>query len=184
MLAQLISDRSSTILHRRFSLISRLASERARFEGWLQLELLAELQEEFPSLQIEQAYPDSQERCDFYHGASEEWLELKLCVTNYCQGFANYHTRPITDQINGIIQDVSKLRRLPSNAKSSVLVIAYPLPENYSVHKEWNKLLNKIRESGYEVNKAFSMCLERNNQSCNLVGYAIRLGVKDEVEET
>jgi hypothetical protein len=176
MLAQLISDRSSTILTRRYSLISRLASERAKFENWLQLELLAELQEAFPSLQIEKAYPDSQERCDFYHEESEEWLELKLCVTNYCSSFAkSFKPRPITDQIKSILQDVSKLRRLPSNAISSVLAIAYPLPENYSVHNEWNKHLNKIRESSYEVNQAFSMCLERNNQSCNLVGYSIQL---------
>ena len=159
------------------SLVSRLVWKRARFENWLQLCLLNELQSELPSLDIERAYPNSSERCDFWLPAetSESWLELKLCVTNYCSTFADFHrARPITNQISDILRDVRKLQRLQS-AERSVFVLAYPLPESYETHSSWQGHLKRIQDADCSVDEAFALALSRNDVNCKIVGYTISI---------
>ena len=128
---------------------------------------------------LERAFPSSQERCDFWikeNANIESWLELKLCVTNYCSNFTSAHkTRPITTQVSDIIRDAEKLRKISVKHARNVLILAYPLPDDYPHHFAWKEHLSRVESSGKRLDEVFSMTLKRNSQSSNLVGYVLRV---------
>ncbi len=118
MLVDIITEEAHQIIQYNVRMISRLVAERKRFENWLQLEILTRLMEKFPAIEIEKAFPGTQERCDFWlkeQTGEESWIELKLCVTNYCSNYCEISSaRPITNQISDIKRDLHKLHRLPT----------------------------------------------------------------------
>lgn len=177
MLEKPLIDTTAKLLRKNRKLITRLVWERSRFEGWLQLEILNSLMGTLPTLEIEKAYPSSRERCDFWakeDTSKESWLELKLCVTNYCSNFADTHkTRPITTQVSDITRDAEKLSRVSVKHARSILLLAYPLPGKYPQHFAWKEHLSRIESSGKRLDEVFSISLNRNSQSSNLVGYIL-----------
>jgi len=179
MLEQSLVETTEKLLKKNRKLIARLVWERSRFEGWLQLEILNSLMGELPKLEIERSFPLSQERCDFWIQETrkkESWLELKLCVTNYCSEFADSHkSRPITTQVSDIVRDAEKLARIAPIHRRSVLILAYPLPEDYSQHFAWIEHLSRIQSAGKKLDEAFTFILKRNSQTSNLVGYVLRV---------
>jgi DNA-binding sugar fermentation-stimulating protein len=179
MLADLVARTAKDVLHKNSTLVARLASERKRFENWLQLEILKSLMDEYPSIEIEKAFPGSNERCDFWlaeANGSQSWLELKLCVTNYCSVYTDSpSSRPITNQVSEIVRDVEKLNRLPSSYSRSVFLIAYPLPDAIQCHPAWSVHIEKFRQVTKSFTEMFVLPVTRNGKSAFISGYALFL---------
>ena len=74
------------------------AKNRAQFEGWLKVELVDILQKHFPDVEPEKGFVDI---------SFDNWLiELKTINTNYKYPEARELIKPITDNIDGIIDDI------------------------------------------------------------------------------
>lgn len=66
-------------------------------------------------------------------------IELKTVNTNYRHDGVEKNTRPITDNRNGIINDICKIIN-KKNYKKVILFVVFPLSDE----DEWKKHLNKI----------------------------------------
>ncbi len=175
MLTDLVFSKTEYILNNNRYLIAHLISERKRFEGWLQIEILNHLLSEGSLIKIEKPYPEGNTRCDFWkdEGAEvESWVELKLCVTNYCSNFTtNLSPRPITNQVDQIIMDIEKLNQISKTHNGAVIVIAYPLPKTCSEYMPWKKHLSRIGSSASSWKKLFSIEVLQNETSAYLEAY-------------
>jgi hypothetical protein len=93
----------------------RLAvSQRAKFEGWLKLELAGKLAE-WGMTNVKFEIPCQRGRADLGFDADGRsvFVELKTCNTNYRFPGCDQRTRPITKNVKGICDDCSKLRSVP-----------------------------------------------------------------------
>lgn len=177
MLIERVTAVVEGILRENVDLVSRLVSERKRFENWLQLEALRRLMEEGVDLEIEWPFPSSKDRCDFWASDSsglEHWIELKLCVTNYCAAYTSSKlARPITNQVSDILRDVAKLQRINKKNQRNVLLVAYPLPESDTEHVAWRSHLKKIEEEVQRLTKAFSMVVKHGAETAQVSTYVL-----------
>ena len=174
---ELITTQARVTLEDNHAFIAHLVSKGQKFENWLQMEIFKALLQDFPSMEIEKTLPSSAKRCDFWIKAGkgrENWLELKLCVTNYCTEFKdNASTRPITSQIAQLIQDAERLRQLPSSYSRSVLLIAYPLPDTEEEHPMWTGHLQNVESRVKTLHRAFSLPMTRNGRIARVSGYVL-----------
>ncbi len=95
------------------------------------ISLMPEVVEYLP----ERLYEDGgTEKCDFWFKTSdlvEHWMEIKMRPTNYRK---TGHAKPITEGVNGVIDDVKRLKRISSAYGKYVLFAFYPMyPESYRV---------------------------------------------------
>ncbi len=121
--------------------LSIFARERAKFEGWLKVELCDILSKFFKDVTPER------DRIDI---TFENWaIELKTVNTNIRYENVKNKTRPITKNIQGIINDIEKLKSTNYKNKA-VLFIAFPAEHN---HKHWQihfeKIVVKLRKIRY-----------------------------------
>ena len=110
------------------------AKERAKFEGWLKVELIEILSDYFSDV-----IPENN-RIDLTFG---EWaIELKTINTNIRYKNVKNKHRPITKNVKGIISDINNLKS-SSFFRKGVLFIVFP-----SEHKNvnWQIHLNKIKK--------------------------------------
>ena len=127
---------------------------RAKFERWLQVELCGILSHHFPTVIPEKDKIDIvlEEKND---DVVNDWaIELKTVNTSYGFNEVENKTRPITQNIKGIIEDIKKLRSTNYTNKA-VLFVVFPVTHNY---KEWKEIhLDKIiRElNGNIIHKEF-----------------------------
>lgn len=179
MLVAAIEDEANRVLIANRALVARLAAERKRFEDWLRLEVFKVLMLQRTCLEIEKSYPNSKERCDFWScepGEPENWVEVKLCVTNYCNDFTGaVSSRPITNQISDIQRDIEKLGRLPRETCRAILFAAYPMPRDYRSHSAWGAHISSIKSCAPSIEERFEVPLQRNGKSASVVGYRITL---------
>lgn len=171
----MVATQAQSILEDNYDLIVRLVSMGQKFENWLQLEVFKSLLVNLPTVEIERTFPDSNQRCDFWFKSddgTQHWLELKLCVTNYCRRFrVNHSPRPITDQVGDVIRDAEKLRRISKRHARNVLFIAYPIPDAEGQHRQWADHLEEIENHVRSLNLEFSLSLTRKNEIANILGY-------------
>ena len=112
------------------------AVERAKFEGWVKVELVRILRRYF-----EEVIPEG-EGIDVVAG---DWaIEIKTVNTNYAHPLVKKKHRPITKNIKRILKDIEKLRKNTKFKNKAILFIVFPLPED-SLDKWWLKHLSKIR---------------------------------------
>lgn len=111
------------------------AKERAKFEGWLKVELIEILSNYFDSI-----IPENN-RIDI---TFENWaIELKTVNTNIrYPNVINKH-RPITMNIDGVISDINNLKSC-NYIKKGILFIAFPIEHN---NTNWQVHLNKIKNN-------------------------------------
>lgn len=94
------------------------AKERAKFEGWLKVELCDSLFRHFKDVVPEK------NRIDV---TFDNWaIELKTLNTNIRYGGVENKHRPITNNTDGVIQDIEKLKSLQLQNKA-VLFIVFPI---------------------------------------------------------
>lgn len=109
------------------------AQQRAKFEGWLKVELCGILLKHFPDTLPEKG------RTDLTGGG---WaIELKTFSTNYRHKGVVNKIRPITNNIAGVCKDIEKLKKVNTKNKM-VIFVAFPLDES---NKGWFTLLNRIQ---------------------------------------
>ena len=112
------------------------AVERAKFEGWVKVELVGILKKYFKNVVPEENNIDI---------IADEWaIELKTVNTNYRHPLVKNKHRPITKNIEGVLKDIKKLKNSRYRNKA-VLFVVFPLPNENS--KEWKYHLNKIRSN-------------------------------------
>jgi hypothetical protein len=83
--------------------VSIFAKERAKFEGWLKVELCESLSKHFPTVTPEK------DRIDITF--DDRAIELKTVNTSYQYENVKKKTRPITKNIQGVIADIEKLKK-------------------------------------------------------------------------
>jgi len=106
--------------------IAVFINERAKFEGWLKVEIVDILYNKInPKKIIPEKY-----RVDIVFDDSA--LELKTVNTSYRQEGIVNKTRPITDNVNKLKNDIDKLRNLHRGdiKNKAILFVVFPLPEN------------------------------------------------------
>ena len=98
------------------------AVERAKFEGWVKVELVRILRRYF-----ERVVPE-EEGIDVVAG---EWaIEIKTINTNYTCPLVKKKHRPITKNVKEVLEDIKKLKNKTRYKNKVVFFIAFPLPEN------------------------------------------------------
>lgn len=107
--------------------------QRAKFEGWLKIELAAALEAQGGQVRLEQGYVVGNRtyRADLAVSRTgwdkEILVMLKTVNTNFRFEGVDQVTRPITMNISGVIADVRKLRELPSDKIGYVLFPVFPV---------------------------------------------------------
>jgi len=113
--------------------------QRSKFEGWLKIMIVSRLHAlhsqgritHLNQLKLEPAYPDAvgnASRADIGFADDEgyQYIELKTINTNYqLAGVINTHIN-IAQNIQGVIDDIHKIREL--NVNGHVVFVVYPLP--------------------------------------------------------
>lgn len=114
--------------------LGAFALHRAKFEGWLKVEVCGLL---VPH--CESVVPEKQ-RVDI---CADEWaIELKTINTNIrYRGIQNKH-RPITKNTEGVIKDIQKLSKLDFPMKA-VLFIVFPIEHE---NKHWQVQIRRIKK--------------------------------------
>lgn len=127
--------------------------QRAKFEGWLKLELAAAVEKNgYASVELETPLSmSSGERADlgFVHGGEKYIIELKTPNSNWrFEGIEN-RTRPITKNIKSVIEDVEKLR----NVKNGI--VAFTLFPIEPGDLRWREYVTRIsKETGIQISEA------------------------------
>jgi len=112
--------------------LSIFAKERAKFEGWLKVELCDSLSKYFKDVAPER------NRIDV---TFENWaIELKTINTNIRYKNVKNKHRPITKNTQGVINDIKKIK---SNdyANRAILFIVFPIIHS---NKKWQVQLQRI----------------------------------------
>lgn len=98
--------------------LSIFAKERAKFEGWLKVELCDSLSKYFKDIAPERDKID----ITFLNWA----IELKTVNTNYRYKNVEIKTRPITMNVQGVIDDIENLKSTNYDHKA-ILFVAFPV---------------------------------------------------------
>jgi len=109
------------------------AKERAKFEGWLKVELCETLSKHFQTIVPEK------DRIDI---TFDDWaIELKTVTTNYrYENVDNNTIQPITEEIDDVINDIENLAE-KNYINKAILFVVFPVTHD---HKDWKTHLNRI----------------------------------------
>lgn len=112
--------------------LSIFSSERAKFEGWVKVELCESLSKYFKSI-----IPEGN-RIDII---ADDWaIELKTINTSFRFDNVKIKTRPIQKNVQAVIEDIDKLK-LGNYKNKAVFFIVFPAFHN---HEGWQYHLHKI----------------------------------------
>lgn len=125
------------------TLLSIAIHQRAKFEGWLKFELAKELKKSYKDTRVEEHSNGS--LVDIITNSS--LLELKTPNTSYTNNNCINKVCAITDNINGIISDIQKLRSINNTCtkyhNGYIAFVLFPIDNGnkYQAH------INKIRSA-------------------------------------
>ncbi len=146
MLDEIVSKLIDTISQHNGCAI--FVEERAKFEGWVKVELARILFELGYKVEPEKAYfiDGKRHQVDLFseHGNTRLCVELKTVNTNYTGILAKKKTRPITMNINGVLEDLEELSRIKEanpEVEYYVLFLVYPCE---SGNKHWQMHKRKL----------------------------------------
>lgn len=108
--------------------------QRAKFEGWLKVELIDILISKGFDARPEQGLID----VTFQNVA----IELKTVNTNYRDNIAENMIRPITNNVDAVIQDINNLHGNPIENKFVIFVV-FPSNDGH----QWGRHLQRINET-------------------------------------
>jgi len=131
--AEIIFDEIVPRLENRVG-VGIFARERAKFEGWLKVEVCESLLKHYPTVIPEK------DRIDV---TFDDWaIELKTVNTNYQYQKVTKKRVRITDEINEVIDDINKLQEKTYTNKA-ILFVVFPTTH---CNKKWQYHLTKIRK--------------------------------------
>jgi len=123
---------------RRTDVMAVAVPQRAKYEGWLKMELAAalDLHEGVKDVNIEPSYP-LKGKADLSLRVNRTiwYLELKTSNTNWRATGLENRTRPITLNISQIIADIAKLREKCPPAKGLMVFTLFPVPTRIWDHE-------------------------------------------------
>ena len=112
--------------------LSPFAKERAKFEGWLKVELCDSLSKYLTDIAPEK------DRIDV---TFDDWaIQLKTVNTNIRYPCVKNKHRPITKNVQGVIDDIEKLRSV-AYPKKAVLFVTFPITHD---NRDWQTQLQRI----------------------------------------
>jgi len=121
-----------TILKNRVEIVRMACQQRAKFEGWLKFELASVLVSTsgFSNVILEDSYQSNGRSDISVIYEREKWfIEMKTANTNWrADGLENL-TRPITRNMDGIIEDIEILKLKSPPAHGLVVFTIFPIPE-------------------------------------------------------
>jgi hypothetical protein len=118
----------ASIIGSRADVMALAMSQRAKFESWLKFELAARAVKEGARELILEAPSESGTRADlgFTYESEQYHLELKTVNANWRMDGVQTKTRPITKNIQSVIDDARKLEHCPG--KGLVAFVLFPIP--------------------------------------------------------
>ncbi len=128
----LIRESIVEVIGKNKNIVKLAVEQRAKFEGWLKFEL-ADFLNKAPGvkeIEIEACVPGTGSKVDLLvkKKNSSFFVELKTSNTSYeIDGIASA-CRPMTGNINSIIEDAQKLKS--ANAKGVVAFVLFPIPDD------------------------------------------------------
>lgn len=128
------------------SLVTIALQQRAKFEGWLKFELANELKINYADTIVEYHLKGLNAHVDIYSNRS--LIELKTPNTSYKANGCINATKPITDNMNGIIGDIQKLRSISSKALYAggyIAFVMFPLDPKSTYQQHVNKIKHNIK---------------------------------------
>jgi len=156
MVTTLINLGIKEILESRLDILPHFLRKKSKFEGWLKFELASYLENflKMSSVEIEKKNEYNNSRCDISFICNDIIfrVELKTPNTNWKIGNGKSGGKPITKNVNGIINDAKKLN-CPNGIVSFVM---FPIPMNNDSWKIYIERIIKeteidIVETDYEL---------------------------------
>lgn len=145
------------ILTKHERLLQIVLRQRAKFEGWLKFELACYLDQiGMTSVEVESQSSFGRDRADiaFFNDGNPYRLELKTPNTNWTIPGVNSSERPITNNVQSIVDDAFKL----NSQYGIVAFVLFPVPVDDS---RWEVYLKRISEKT-------GLCLSKEN-NCDVV---------------
>jgi len=138
----------NNILSSRKDVVQLAGQQRAKFEGWLKFELAAALISKtgFEKIILEDGY-STKGRSDisFVYSGTKWYVEMKTANTNWRAKDLEKLTRPITRNMDGIVEDILVLREKCAPAHGMAVFCIFPVPDflwrntrdklNYHLHR-------------------------------------------------
>ena len=152
-----IADTIESILSNNQDLLEIAFKQRAKFEGWLKFDIAKKFQESGKDTKVE--YSIAKGHVDLF--ADNCLIELKTPNTSYtCEG-VDPKTRPITDNVNSIISDVDKLRKISEDTCYDLFIafVMFPIDKDEDKNtkskyiEHVNRIENHIQAQGLQIIK-------------------------------
>ncbi len=118
-------------MSRRLDVLILAARQRAKFEGWLKIELAAALcaSGEFHNVRLEPPYKgEGKADLGFEIGEATWYVEIKTANTNWRAEGVENRTRPITKNVSEIAEDIVKLRTQCPPSNGLMVFALAPVP--------------------------------------------------------
>ena len=143
----------NNILANRKDVVKLASQQRAKFEGWLKLELAAALCSKvgFEKIILEDGYStNGRSDISFEYEGAKCYIEMKTANTSWRAEDLEKLTRPITRNIDGIIEDIIVLREKCAPAHGIVVFCVFPVPNRLwkNTREQLNYHLRRIEEEG------------------------------------
>jgi hypothetical protein len=126
----------ATIISENPEIMGHVAQQRAKFEGWLKMELVKHAERNgAKDITIEKSYPNvDKRRSDLYFvlKKKEYYIELKTSNTSRSVQGVESKIKPTTDNTNFIIADITKLGSLDKSKhrEGIILFVMFPILSN------------------------------------------------------
>lgn len=129
--ATVIRHTISHLLSRRMDVLLLACRQRAKFEGWLKFELASALaaQADVQNVVLEDGYSSGRRSDISFSLNGKTWyVELKTPNVNWRAAGIENRTRPITKNIDSLIEDVRKLKRDCASQLGLAVFCLFPIP--------------------------------------------------------
>ena len=138
---QQLNDILVNILTSRQDLVFIAIKQRAKFEGWLKFELANELRKLYPDTCVEKCM--SGKLVDVF--SNDSCIELKTPNTSYRHDGCENRTRPITDNIASIINDINALKQI--GVDGYIAFVMFPIDNNGKYKSHIDKIDANVKNS-------------------------------------
>ena len=138
---QQLNDILVNILKSRQDLVFIAIKQRAKFEGWLKFELANELIKLYSDTCVEKCM--SGKLVDVF--SNDSCIELKTPNTSYRHDGCENRTRPITNNIASIIDDINALKKI--GVDGYIAFIMFPIDNNGKYKSHIDKIDANVQNS-------------------------------------
>ena len=127
--------------------------QRAKFEGWLKFELASALYRSsgFEKIIIEDSYTtNGRSDISFEFDGAKWFIEIKTANTNWRAENLENLTRPVTRNMDGIVEDIIVLREKSAPAHGLAVFCIFPVPDRLwkNTREQLKYHLRRIEETG------------------------------------